>query len=70
MRESQPLSVDETTAGASPTEGEESFFAKAFDLPYFATPWHYHPEFELVLVVKSRGKRFIGNYVSDFRTAT
>jgi hypothetical protein len=26
-----------------PTEGEESFFAKAFDLPYFATPWHYHP---------------------------
>jgi AraC-like DNA-binding protein len=50
-----------------PTQGEESFFAKAFDLPYFATPWHYHPEFELVLVVKSQGKRFIGNYVSDFQ---
>jgi AraC-like DNA-binding protein len=50
-----------------PLEGEESFFAKAFDLPHFSTPWHYHPEFELVLIVKSQGKRFIGNYVSDFQ---
>ncbi|MHA4809456.1 AraC family transcriptional regulator [Flavitalea flava] len=50
-----------------PPEGEESFFAQAFDLPYFATPWHYHPEFELVLVTRSHGKRFIGNSVSDFR---
>ena len=50
-----------------PPEGEESFFAKAFDLPYFGTPWHYHPEFELVLVVKSQGKRFVGNFVSDFQ---
>lgn len=45
---------------------QESFFAKAFDLPYFGTPWHYHPEFELVLVMKSKGKRFIGNAISDF----
>jgi AraC-like DNA-binding protein len=50
-----------------PPEGDESFFAQSFDLPYFATPWHYHPEFELVLVAKSEGKRFIGNSVSDFR---
>jgi AraC-like DNA-binding protein len=49
-----------------PPEGGESFFAQAFDLPYFGTPWHYHPEFELVLVVRSHGKRFIGNSVSDF----
>jgi AraC-like DNA-binding protein len=49
-----------------PPEGGESFFAQAFDLPYFATPWHYHPEFELVLVARSQGKRFIGNSVSDF----
>jgi AraC-like DNA-binding protein len=46
---------------------QESFFAQAFDLPYFGTPWHYHPEFELVLVVKSSGKRFVGNGVSDFK---
>jgi AraC-like DNA-binding protein len=48
-------------------EEEESFCVKAFDLPYFNTPWHYHPEFELVLITKSKGKRFIGNVVSDFQ---
>lgn len=50
-----------------PPDGEDSFFAQAFDYPHFATPWHYHAEFELVLIVKSQGKRFIGNSVSDFR---
>lgn len=50
-----------------PPDGDESFFAQAFDLPYFGTPWHYHPEFELVLVASSQGKRFIGNSVSDFQ---
>ena len=49
-----------------PPETEESFFANAFDFSYFPTPWHYHPEYELVLVVRSYGKRFIGNAVSDF----
>lgn len=49
-----------------PTSGE-SFFAEAFELPHFGTPWHYHPEFELVLIVESKGKRFIGNTVSDFK---
>lgn len=46
---------------------QETFFAGAFDYPYFGTPWHYHPEYELVLVIRSRGKRFIGNAVSEFR---
>jgi len=47
-------------------DSEESFFLNAFDFSYFPTPWHYHPEYELVLVEKSSGKRFIGNAVSDF----
>jgi AraC-like DNA-binding protein len=50
-----------------PPEGEESFFAKAFDLPYFGTPWHYHPEFELVYIKTSLGKRIIGTTVSEFK---
>lgn len=50
-----------------PVEGDESFFVKGFDLPYFDTPWHYHPEFELVLVVRGKGKRFIGNTISGFQ---
>lgn len=46
----------------------ETFFIGEFDLPYFGTPWHYHPEYELVLVVKSVGKRFIGNSVTSFKS--
>ena len=49
-----------------PEEGE-SFFAKAFDLPYFNSPLHFHPEFELVLITNSKGKRYIGNKISDFQ---
>lgn len=37
------------------------------DSPYFGTPWHYHPEYEIVLVEESIGKRFIGSHVSDFK---
>lgn len=40
--------------------------ADRFYTPYFETPWHYHPEYELVLIVRGRGKRFIGNHVSDY----
>lgn len=46
--------------------GEESFFVKKYDLPYFDSPLHYHPEFELVLIINGTGKRFIGNVISDF----
>ncbi|MFV5696471.1 AraC family transcriptional regulator [Flavobacterium sp. LB3P122] len=28
--------------------------------------WHFHPEFELTFIVASKGKRRIGNHVSDF----
>lgn len=46
---------------------DESFFCAGFDFPYFGTPWHYHPEIELVLIVKSRGTRVIGNTMSTFQ---
>lgn len=34
---------------------------KAFD-----APWHYHPEFELTLILSSRGLRYVGNKVERF----
>ena len=34
--------------------------------PYFDNPWHYHPEFELALVLKSSGLRFIGDNIEPF----
>ena len=43
-----------------------SFFFRQFNLPYFDAPYHFHPEFELTLILKSEGKRFVGNQVTDF----
>lgn len=49
-----------------PKEKEESFVLKYFDYPYYPTPWHYHPEYEIVLVTESTGKRLIGDHVCNF----
>ena len=32
----------------------------------FDAPYHFHPEFELTLIISGEGKRFIGNQISDF----
>jgi AraC-like DNA-binding protein len=49
-----------------PKEKDHSFVVKFFDYNYYPTPWHYHPEYEIVLVTESTGKRFIGDHISDF----
>jgi len=49
-----------------PREKEESFVVKYFDYNYYPTPWHYHPEYEIVLVTESTGKRFIGDHICNF----
>lgn len=50
-----------------PPGEEETFLVKAFDLPYFNTPWHYHPEFEIALITNSKGKLFAGNVITEFK---
>lgn len=49
-----------------PKDAEESFVVKYFQYNYYPTPWHFHPEYELVLVTESTGKRFIGDSISNF----
>ena len=49
-----------------PKEKDHSFVVKFFDYNYYPTPWHYHPEYEIVMVTESNGKRFIGDNISDF----
>ncbi len=34
---------------------------------YFDKPWHFHKEYELVLIENSEGTRFIGDHVTNFR---
>ncbi len=49
-----------------PVSSDASFLHKTLDCDYFANPWHFHKEYELVLIDKSRGTRFIGDNVSPF----
>ena len=35
--------------------------------PEFDTPWHNHPEYELILILGSRGTRFMGDSIADFK---
>ncbi len=44
-----------------------SFLFRQFNLPYFDASYHFHPEFELTLILKSEGKRFVGNQMADFK---
>lgn len=49
------------------TVKKESVIARMVAEPCFDESWHFHPEIELVYVVKSTGKRFVGNNVTNFR---
>lgn len=50
-----------------PKKTEESFVVEFFEFNYYPNPWHSHPEYELVLVTESCGKRFIGDRLTNFK---
>ncbi len=49
-----------------PFSTDASFLYKTLECPYFPNPWHFHKEYELVLINKGRGTRFIGDKVDRF----
>ena len=50
-----------------PIADKSSFYAKELKMPQFDAPRHFHPEFELMYVLESRGKRFVGDSISDYK---
>lgn len=49
-----------------PKEFDKSFIVFNEKGSHFPCPWHYHPEYELVLVHKSTGKRMVGDHIGHF----
>ena len=43
-----------------------SLTTKVNDYPYFLKIWHYHPELELVVILKSEGTCFVGDSIEKF----
>ncbi|HXH99273.1 MAG TPA: cupin domain-containing protein, partial [Sphingobacteriaceae bacterium] len=49
-----------------PQEIDKSFIVFNEVAPYFPYPWHYHPEYELVMIRRSTGRRMVGDHIGHF----
>lgn len=45
---------------------ENSFKVFLHEVEEFDAPWHYHPEYELTLILSSQGIRYVGNNMENF----
>ena len=44
----------------------ESFKAWSHGYPFRTVRWHFHPEYELHLVVATSGRYFVGDFIGEF----
>ncbi len=49
-----------------PQEFDKSFIVFRENGQVFPDAWHYHPEYELVLVTRSTGRRMVGDHIGFF----
>jgi len=46
-------------------EPDKSFIVYHEKMPF--SPWHFHPEYELVYIIKGQGKRMVGDHIDRFK---
>jgi len=46
-------------------EQDKSFIVYHETQPF--TRWHHHPEFELVLIIRGKGRRIVGDHIDQFK---
>ena len=46
--------------------GQASFIVRRFEETSFSAPYHFHPEYELTLIVNGSGKRYVGIHMNDY----
>ena len=51
----------------SPIPDAHAFVVKDLKDPYFDPNWHFHPEYQLFVVLRGTGTRFVGDHVEPFR---
>ena len=47
---------------------DTSFLVRTFEDESFRAPYHFHPEYELTLIVKGKGKRFVGRHMDQYES--
>lgn len=49
-----------------PQDYDKSFIVFRETGQFFPCPWHYHPEYELVQITSSKGRRMVGDHIGYF----
>ncbi|MBT8184385.1 MAG: AraC family transcriptional regulator [Eudoraea sp.] len=51
----------------SPIPHTHAFVVQELKQPFFDPNWHFHPEYQLFMVINGKGTRFIGDHVKPFQ---
>lgn len=51
----------------SPIPHTHAFVVQSLKQPVFDPNWHFHPEYQLFMVLKGKGTRFVGDHVKSFK---